>query len=366
MKNIRKTMSQILVLILVLVFFAGCSQDGQNNQSNGNGKKEVVKIGIGYQTVTAQTWGALIIKNKKLFEKYLKEKYPDKDFVIDWFNAQSGPPLTNNMVSGKLQFAFMGDMPIIINGEKGQASSNYKSVFLAFDGKGENGKNQAILVPKNSKITSVEDLAGKTVAVPLGSSAHRLLLNELDKNGITDKVNISNQDLTVGMTNLEQNKIDALAVWEPFTSLIESKNIGKVLVDGSDTKVNYLDGIVADRAWVEKNKEYTVALLKALIEAHKFIRENPDEAAKIFSDESKYPLDVTKKIVKNVRFDPVIYDKDISTLEGSKDFLKKLGKIKDVDLNKFIDSQYIKEAYKDSKDTYPSQEVLKGNWQQLK
>jgi NitT/TauT family transport system substrate-binding protein len=360
-------MSQILILVLVLVFFIGCSQNGQNSQnSNNNGKKEVVKIGIGYQTVTSQTWGALIIKNKKLFEKYLEEKYPDKDFVVDWFNAQSGPPLTNNMVAGKLQFAFMGDMPIIINGEKGQSSSNYKSVFLAFDGKGENGKNQAILVPKNSKITSVKDLSGKTVAVPLGSSAHRLLLNELDKNGVTDKVNIVNQDLTVGMTNLEQNKIDALAVWEPFTSLIENKGIGKVLVDGSDTKVDYLDGIVADRSWVEKNKDYTVALLKALIEAHKFIRENPDEAAKIFSDESKYSLEVTKKIVNNVRFDPVIYDKDVSTLEGSKDFLEKLGKIKNVDLNEFVDSQYIKEAYKDSKIAYPSEEVLKGNWQQVK
>lgn len=365
MKKLKKLISMIMITTLVGIIFSGCSQSGQSSQGTSN-KKEVVKIGIGYQSVTAQTWGALIIKNKKLFEKYLKEKYPNKDFVVDWFNAQSGPPLTNNMVAGKLQFAFMGDMPIIINGEKGQSSPNYKSVFLAFDGKGESGKNQAILVPKNSKATSIKDLVGKTVAVPLGSSAHRLLLDELNKNGIADKVNIVNQDLTVGMTNLEQNKIDALAVWEPFTSLIESKGIGKVLVDGSDTKTDYLDGIVADKSWVEANKGYTVALLQALSEAHKFIRENPDKAAQIFTEESKYPLEVTKKIVTNVRFDPVIYDKDISTLEGSKNFLKKIGKIKDVDLNKFIDPQYIKEAYKNSKETYPSQEILKGNWQQLK
>ncbi|WP_338433358.1 ABC transporter substrate-binding protein [Clostridium tyrobutyricum] len=363
MKFLKKITSKALILILIGAFFSGCSQSSKGSSGD---KKEVIKIGVGYQTVTSQTWGALIMKNKKLFEKYLEQKYPDKDFVIDWFNAQSGPPLTNNMIAGKIQFSFMGDMPIIINGEKGQTTANYKSVFLAFDGKGEEGKNQAILVSKDSKLKSVKDLKGKTIATPLGSSAHRLLLAELDKNGITDEVNVTNQDVTVGTTNLEQKKIDAVTVWEPFTSLIETKNIGKILVDGSDTKIDYLDGVVADKTWVEKNKGYTKAFLQALIESHKFIRENPDDAAKIFAEESKYPLEVTKKIVENVRFDSVIYDKDISTMEGSKDFLKKLKKIKDVDLNKFIDSQYIEEAYKESKEEYPSPEVLKENWQKLK
>lgn len=366
-KNFKITVSKMLILMFVGVFlFAGCSSTNDSQGSNNASVKEIVNITIGYQTVTSQTWGALIIKNKKLYEKYLEKEYPNKKFKISWFNAQSGPPLTNNMVAGKLQFAFMGDMPILINGEKGQTSQNYKSVFLAFDGKGEKGANQAILVPKNSKITSVKDLAGKNVSVPLGSSAHRMLLNVLDKYGITDKVNILNQDVTVGMTNIEQNKIDAHATWEPFPSLIESKDIGKVLVDGSDTNVDYLDGIVADRTWVENNKGYTIALLQALLEAHKFILENSDDAASIFAKESEYPLDVTKKIVKNIRFDSAIYDKDKVTLEGSEDFLKKLDKLKSLDLNKFIDDQYIKEAYKESDNKYPTDSDLKGDWKPLK
>jgi NitT/TauT family transport system substrate-binding protein len=364
LKSLKGVMLKLLILVFIGTFFSGCSNNQQS--SSVNSKKEVVKIAIGYQTVTSQTWGALVIKNKKIYEKYLQEKYPDKEFQIEWQNAQSGPPLTNNMVAGKLQFAFMGDMPILINGEKGQTSQNYKSVFLAFDGKGEKGKNQAILVPNDIKINSVKDLVGKNISVPLGSSAHRMLLNELDKYGISDKVNILNQDVTVGMTNIQQNKIDAHATWEPFPSLIENKGIGKVLADGSDTNVDYLDGIVADRNWVDKNKDYTVALLKALLEAHKYIRENPEDAAKIFAEESKYPLDVTKKIVKNIRFDSVIYDKDKVTLEGSKSFLQKIDKIKNVDLDKFIDDEYIKEAYKESKLQYPASDVLKGDWQPLK
>lgn len=329
--------------------------------SNAGAADDKVRIGIGYQNPTAQTWGALIIKNKKLYEKYLKEKFPKKDFEIEWFNSPSGPPLTNNMIAGKLQLAFMGDMPILINGEKGQTLRNYKSVFIAFDGKGIGGKNQSIMIPKGKHV-SIQDLAGKTVSTILGSSAHRMLLAALDQHGLTDKVTIVSQDVTVGMTSIEQDKIFAHATWEPYPSLILHRGVGSVLLDGSETNVDYLDGVVADRTWVEKNRGYTVAFLKALISAHEFIRKNPEEAARIFQEESGYPLEVTRKVAKSIRFDAVFYKKDISTLEGSRDFLKKLGKLKKVDLAPFLDDKYLKQAASELKRKYPGPEVLKGGW----
>jgi len=352
--------------VILSLFLNGCGlSENKDAVKAMAGSKEVVKIGIGYQAPTAQTWGAVIIKNKKLYEKYLKEKFPDKDFEIEWFNSPSGPPLTNNMIAGKLQLALMGDMPILINGEQGQTSRNYKSVFIAFDGKGQGGKNQAIMAPKGSGL-KINDLIGKTVSVPLGSSSHRMLLLALDKYGITDKVNIVGQDVTVGMTNIQQNKIAAHATWEPYPSLILQKDIGEVLLDGSDTGVDYLDGVVADRTWAESNHDYTVAFLKALVEAHKFIQENPSEAAKIFQEETQYPEEVTKKIVENVRFDAAIYKKDITTLAGSRDFLVRIDKLKQIDLNKFIDDQYLKEAYKDLGESYPTDTQLQGDWLPLK
>jgi NitT/TauT family transport system substrate-binding protein len=360
----------LIMFITANLIIAGCS--GKNPGSTAGSaaetpqsSKEVVKIGIGYQAPTAQTWGALIIKNKKLYEKYLQEKYPDKVFEIEWFNSPSGPPLTNNMIAGKLQLALMGDMPILINGEQGQTSRNYKSVFLAFDGKGAGGKNQAILIPKGSN-TKIEDLKGKTISTILGSSAHRMLLVALDKYGLTNDVTIVNQDVTVGMSNIEQNKITAHATWEPYPSLIQTKGIGDVLLDGSETNVDYLDGVVADRTWVENNQGYAVAFLKALIDSHKFIRENPEEAARIFHEETQYPLDVTQKVVQNIRFDAAIYTKDITTLEGSRDFLKKLEKLKNIDLNKFVDDQYVKAAFKELGYQYPTDAELKSDWIPLK
>lgn len=324
---------------------------------------QTVKIAIGYQTVTAQTWGPLIMKNQKLLEKELESKFPDTKFEIEWQNAQSGPPLTNNMISGKLQFAVMGDMPILTNGEKGETEQNYSSVFLAFDGKGKGGKNQAILVPKDSDISSVSELAGKQVATPIGSSAHRMLLDELNKNNIADSTEINSQDATVGLSNIKQNKVDAFAIWEPFASLAEEQGYGKVLVDGDDTGVDYLDGVVADRKWVEKNKDYTICFLQALVKAHEFIKDNPDKAAEIFSEESGYDQNICQKMVENIKFDAVIYDQDVTTLESSKEFLKKIGSIKDVDLDKFVDSSYLREAYSNLKLEYPDEAELAKGWE---
>jgi len=357
----RKIFMFMVSALLLAALLTGCGGEKKapsvdQSASQATGK---VTIGIGYQSPTAQTWGAVIMKNQKLFEKELSEKFPKQEFTIDWFNSPSGPPLTNNMIASKLQLSFMGDMPILINGEKGQTMPNYKSVFVGFDGKGAGGKNQSIMVPNDSKIKNMKDLEGKTVSTILGSSAHRMLLAALDKYGMTNKVNIVNQDVMVGMSSIEQNKIDAHATWEPYPSLIMYNKVGKVLLDGTDTNVDYLDGIVADRTWAESHPDYMIAFMKALLKAHKLLRENPDKAAEIFAEETGYPLDVCKKMAQNIWFDAAIYDKDLKTLVGSKEFLIQLDKLKQLDMKQFVDSSYLEKAAKEMNMTYLTEAEFK-------
>lgn len=355
----RKIITILVSALLLAALLTGCGGEKKapagQPASQATGK---VTIGIGYQTPTAQTWGAVIMKNQKLFEKELSEKFPKQEFTIEWFNSPSGPPLTNNMIASKLQLAFMGDMPILINGEKGETMPNYKSVFIGFDGKGIGGKNQSIMVPNDSKL-GVKDLEGKTISTILGSSAHRMLLAALDKHGLTNKVTIVNQDVMVGMSSIEQHKIEAHATWEPYPSLILHNKVGKVLVDGAETNVDYLDGVVADRTWAEAHPDYMVAFMKALIKAHQLIREKPDQAAAMFAAETGYPPEVCKKMAENIRFDGAVYERDLKTLEGSKEFLVKLEKLKQLDLKKFVDSSYLEKAAKEMKMPYLTETEFK-------
>ncbi|QYR21458.1 ABC transporter substrate-binding protein [Paenibacillus sp. sptzw28] len=359
----------IALFLLILLALEGCVKpdgslgDNPAASSAGGSPAKTVKITIGYQSPTAQTWGALIMKDKKIFEKYLKEAEPDTSFDVEWFDASAGTVLNNNMIGGKIQLAFMGDMPLLLNGVKGLTQSNYHSVFLAFDGKGVMGRNQAIIVPKESGIKDIKDLAGHTVSTPIGSSAHRMLLDALRLNGLLDKVKIVDQGVTVGMQSIEQNKIAAHATWEPYPGLAVQKGAGKILYDGAQTNIDYLDGIVANQDWVQGNKAYTIAFMKALIESHAFIVKSPDEAAQIFERESGFPLEVCKEMTKSIRFDAAVYDRDLKTLEGSIAFLRSLGKLEeDLDLKTFINTTYLEEAAASLKRPYLTEEQRKSDY----
>ncbi len=360
-----KLIGWIAAMLGTAVLLQACSSGGRDAQQaqGSDAAGEPATVTIGYQSPTAQTWGALIIKNQKLFEKHLAELAPGRSIKVEWFDAPAGSVLNNNMNSGKIQISFLGDMPSLLNAVLGMTQPNYNSVFLAFDGKGAKGRNQAILVPKDSGIRSVADLKGKTVSTPIGSSSHRMLLESLRKHQLVDQVTIVDQSVTVGMQSIEQNKIAAHATWEPYPSLILQRDIGDVLQFGEATEIDYLAGVVANRDWAEANKPIVLAFLRALNEAHTYALEHPEETAVIFAEESKFPLDVCRKMVKNIRFDAAIYDKDLQTLNGSIEFLAGIGKLAEKPvLSEFVDDRYLREAVESADKGYLTEAERQGEW----
>lgn len=186
-------------------------------------RDNVVKIDIGYQSVTAQTWGALILKANSIYEEKLAERFSETDFQITWHDETSGAIINENMISLKYQFGFMGDLPCLINGNKGLLMDQYNSSLLCFDGKGMEGVNQSIIVRASDGISSINELKGKNIGVPIGSSAHRMLMDLLLKNQIAeDEVTLIHTEINVGYQMLKNGYIDAMCVWEPYGAIFLS------------------------------------------------------------------------------------------------------------------------------------------------
>lgn len=118
----------------------------------------------------------------------------------------SGAIINTSMISSKIQFGFMGDMPLILNMYKAHTIEGYNSSLIAFDGKGSGGINQSILVAKESNIKSIKELKGKTISTPIGSSAHFMLMKILEKNKILDDVEIVHQDVALASQLLSSKK----------------------------------------------------------------------------------------------------------------------------------------------------------------
>lgn len=300
-----------------------------------NETKEV-KIDIGYQSVTSQTWGALIIKNKKIFEEKLQQNYSDKKVKVVWHDEISGAIINTNMISGKMQFGFMGDMPLILNAYKAETLKNYDSKIIALDGKGDDGKNQSVLVSKNSNINSIKELKGKTISTPIGSSAHYMLMKALQKYDMLNDVTITHQDVSLSSQLLSTNKTDAFSIWEPYPTLLSNEGSGEILFSGEETGVDYLAGVIVNNNYAKENEKIVTLFIESLEEAHKFIIDNPEESAIIFSEESGFDINITKKLLETITWKTNIEDSDISTLIDKQKFLIDIDQIKEFDLNKYI------------------------------
>ena len=106
----------------------------------------------------------------------------DLPYDITWSAFTSGPPQIEALNAGQIDFAVTGNTPPIVGGlTKTKVVSAYSN----------GAKGDAILIPQDSDISSVQDLKGKSVAVARGSSAHGHLVLQLEKAG----VNVSDVDI---------------------------------------------------------------------------------------------------------------------------------------------------------------------------
>lgn len=328
MINIQKIIYILLVCIFSLVLIVG-SVKSYN-------KEEVIEINIGYQSVTAQTWGALIIKEQKIYEKKLQELYPDKKIKVTWHDEISGSVINTSMISNKVDIGFMGDMPLLLNMYKADTNEEYESTLIAFDGKGNNGKNQSIMISKNSSIKNIYDLKGKTVSTPIGSSAHFMLLKILEKYEILSEVEIVHQDVGMSSQLLSTNKTDAFAIWDPYPNYLEEKISAKKLIDGSESNVDYLAGIIVNNNFLNRDKLLVEIFIESLNEAHAFIINNKEEAARIFAEESEFSYNVALNEIDSIEWNSNISEQDIETMTKKLEFLKTLNQIQEFDLRKYI------------------------------
>jgi len=329
--NKKRTIQTLTTVLILGILLFGISLFASSK------KGEKIDIHIGYQSITAQTWGALIIKNQELFENKLQERYPDVAFNVQWHDEVSGSVINNNMLAHKYQIGYMGDMPCIINLYNSYSQKGYQSRMLAIDGRGENGRNQSILVSQDSGINQLEDLAGHTISVPIGSSTHRMLLEILAQNNLLDDIEVVHQDIPTAYNMILAGKISALAAWEPYPSLLVDERMMIKLVDGEKSQNNYLTGIMIDSEWEREHQELVQIYLECIVESHVFLTENKAQSIRIISKESGFSAEVVKTVLNNIEWRAEITDDDLVTFQESYEFMIGLNI-----LDEFPIAEYIK------------------------
>lgn len=316
--------------------------------------QETIRIGIGHQSLCTDTYsGGITVKQLGLLEKHLPRagKYAGVKYDIVWEDYTSGPPITSQMLAGKLDIGVMGDYPLLVNIARFQETNSLRSVIVSMTGYNMHGSGNSIVVPAEAPIYRFEDLKGKKVSVPFGSAAHGMLLKALVDRGLTpDFFTLINQAPPIGATSIQEKKIDAHADFCPWGELMEFKGFGRKIFDGSQTAVAYLHGPVVRKDFLEKHPEIVVAYLKAVVEANEWITKNPEEATTKQEQWTSIPKEVLYLYFGRGGFltlDATIKPKWVEVLKYDASVLQKMGIIKGADVEGFIDDRFIKRAYRE-------------------
>lgn len=141
-------------------------------------------------------------------------------YTVKWDLFSYGPPLVEAASAGDIDLGDVGDVPPITGAAK---ETGFKVVAAELPEKSTEAGDY-LLVPKGSSIRTLADLRGKSISVPIGSSAHGFLLNALESVGLKPSdVKLVNLAPGPGAAAFDSGKVDAWAIWQPQATIEQQK-----------------------------------------------------------------------------------------------------------------------------------------------
>jgi len=210
--------------------------------------------------------------------------------------------------------------------------------------------NLAVIARPGAGIEKLEDLVGKKVGMQVGSTPDQYIRLLLAKRNIPqDKITFLNVPENNWLSTLQQGRVDAVPTWEPHGELLLTRIPGAKLVWRDGRQYGYfifmhvMDTLVATKPAVIE------AYVAGMAEASQYVRQHPDEAAEVSTRWIPgLDLEIAKKAVRHMAFDPRISKYSIQAFEDSVRILIEQKKMKSpLDMSKVVDARFIEKVQRD-------------------
>jgi sulfonate transport system substrate-binding protein len=197
----------------------------------------------------------------------LEKKLAPRGYTVEWTEFPSGPPLLEAVNAGAIDIGQTGEAPPIF---AQAAAADF--VYIAHEPPAPKG--EAILVPKDSQITSVAELKGKKVALNKGANVHYLLVKLLEKSGVKysdiTPVFLAPADARAAF---ETGAVDAWVIWDPYQASAEVTLAARTLADGTGVVPNN-QFYLARKAFAETNPQIVDAVIDAVVATDRWAEGN--------------------------------------------------------------------------------------------
>lgn len=217
---------------------------------------------IGYQK-----YGTLVLlKAKGTLEKRLAEQ----GVQVQWTEFPGGPQLLEGLNVGSVDFGVTGETPPVF-----AQAAGADLLYVAYEPPAPH--SEAILVPKDSPIQSVQALKGKKVALNKGSNVHYLLVRALEDAGLkyTDiqPVYLPPADARAAF---ERGSVDAWVIWDPYQAAAEQQLQARTLRDGQGLVDNH-QFYLATRSYANQHPAVINTVIDQVRAVGEWSQANPQE-----------------------------------------------------------------------------------------
>lgn len=341
-KVFRSAVLSVLLAASAILTACGSGSQSDTGAASGSELNEPVTVRIGemrlqYPIKAANELG------------YFEEAFGE-NVTVEVYNFASGPELIQALAAGEIDLTgSFGSTPVIAGIANGYPITVINGTTTRVDGPME---THAIVTPVDSGIDAVEDLAGHSFGLQIGSQEYTAFDVILSKHGVYEGdyelANLSNAD---AYTTLLAKNVDAAVTCEPY--------IGKLVDTGDYKTIGWISeydaggGLqIANADFAKEHPELVQSFLKAYIEVKLWAHESTDNenaVLQIVADQIGIePSDVKASFDNdNVYFG--LQEEDIQIIQDNIPYLLSKGTItKDVVLSDYVDYSFLEAiGYKD-------------------
>jgi ABC-type nitrate/sulfonate/bicarbonate transport system substrate-binding protein len=232
--------------------------------------------------------------------------FKQEGLEVDWRRFALGKDGRDAMIAGAIDVNSTATTPFLIGLDKGvpYTAVAVNSLFC--------GTNH-IVVRKDSDINNVGQLKGKKVGIPKGTVTEFIFLSKVMpsyglKPGDVETPNIP--DAKDRIPSLLAKAIDAATVADPFVAIAEHEGLVRV-IDNFCKYDQMPFMLTVTNKILKEQPDAVVAYLRGWLRAVKLLKEEPEKAAAVYTDEQKslgreVPVAVIDKALRRMRWEPDI------------------------------------------------------------
>lgn len=195
---------------------------------------------------------------------------------INWVSFDSGVKMSAAMASGDVQLSVSQGVPPFVVATSAGQDLQILDVAVSYADNDNCVVAEALEIDK----TSTGELAGKKVAVPLGTAAHYGFLKQMNHFGVdVASMDVVDMDPPDGAAAIAQGAVDMFCGWGG--SLRRAKEHGNVLLTGDEkTELGILvfDVTSGPAGWVAENGDLVSKFLKVTADANAMWADEANQA----------------------------------------------------------------------------------------